>query len=219
MPFIYKITNMITGKMYVGKTMFSIEKRWKEHCHDCHHHQREKRPLYDAMNKYGADNFVIEPLEECAPEILTEREEYWIHKLGTFKDGYNATMGGDSKHYIDYETVIEVYCLTDNAMITAEILSIDDSHCRSILRMYGLYNAQTPEKRGQSFGKPINMFTTDGEYIRTFNSAQEAARFVLPNMNCNSVHRHASAIADVCKGRRIAAHGYKWEYMIPEDDK
>ena len=58
--YIYKITNLINQKAYIGKTTSTIEKRWKEHCQDYKRRQYEKRPLYDAMNKYGIENFSIE---------------------------------------------------------------------------------------------------------------------------------------------------------------
>ena len=52
------------------------------------------------MNKYGIEHFHIELIEETDnPE---EREIYWIEKLGSFKNGYNATLGGDGKKYLDY---------------------------------------------------------------------------------------------------------------------
>ena len=64
MPYIYKITNLINGKIYVGKTSNTIEERWHEHIHDSTKEKCEKRPLYDAFNKYGISNFQIEQIEE-----------------------------------------------------------------------------------------------------------------------------------------------------------
>lgn len=64
MSYIYKITNLINGKMYIGKTSSSIEKRWREHISDSQKERCEKRPLYDAFNKYGIKNFQIEEVEE-----------------------------------------------------------------------------------------------------------------------------------------------------------
>lgn len=56
------------------------------------------------MRKYGIENFHIELIEETTnPE---EREKYWIEYLGTYKNGYNATLGGDGKHYLDYDLII-----------------------------------------------------------------------------------------------------------------
>lgn len=85
MPYIYKITNKINGKMYIGKTIFTVEQRWKEHQKDSRRRDFEKRPLYSAIKKYGIENFSIEEVEECPIEILSEREKYWIEYYGSFK--------------------------------------------------------------------------------------------------------------------------------------
>ena len=107
MAYIYQITNNINGKIYVGKTNFPIEKRFKEHCKDAFRERNEKRPLYAAMRKYGTENFSISLLEETDnPE---EREVYWIESLGSFKKGYNATIGGDGKRYLDYDLIVATY--------------------------------------------------------------------------------------------------------------
>ena len=74
MAFIYKITNDINDKIYVGKTEFSIEKRFAEHCKDAFKRTEEHRPLYNAMRKYGIEHFHAELIEETnSPE---EREIY-----------------------------------------------------------------------------------------------------------------------------------------------
>lgn len=75
MPSIYKITNNINNKMYIEKTSNSIEKRFEEHIKDSKKERCEKRPLYDAMNKYGIEHFTIEEIEQVAnDEIACERE-------------------------------------------------------------------------------------------------------------------------------------------------
>lgn len=76
MAYIYKITNKINGKVYIGKTLNSIQKRWREHLIDSKKRRCEKRPLYSAINKYGEENFEIEQIEECSHDILNERECY-----------------------------------------------------------------------------------------------------------------------------------------------
>ena len=60
MSYIYKITNIKNSKFYIGKTNRTIEERFKEHCKDYKKRDYEKRPLYTAMRKYGAENFSIE---------------------------------------------------------------------------------------------------------------------------------------------------------------
>lgn len=104
MAFIYVITNDINKKQYVGKTNFSIEKRFQEHKNDCQKQRpNERRPLYNAMRKYGIEHFSIKLLEKCSTVKAAERERYWIKKLDTYgRNGYNATCGGDGKQLYDY---------------------------------------------------------------------------------------------------------------------
>lgn len=98
MGYIYKITNQINNKMYIGKTTKSIEERWQEHQKKALQHPN--RYLYDAMNHYGIENFTIEQVEECDNAILDEREIYWIKYYNTYylaknSCGYNMTLGGE----------------------------------------------------------------------------------------------------------------------------
>lgn len=95
MGYIYCITNLINGKQYVGKTTYSVTKRFQEHCRDSKKERCEKRPLYDAMNKYGIQNFIVEQIYECDNEELSSYEIQFIDKLDTYSNGYNATKGGD----------------------------------------------------------------------------------------------------------------------------
>lgn len=108
-PYIYKITNVINNKCYIGKTIGSIEKRWKEHCHDSQKTDIGNRPLYIAMKKYGIENFSIEEVESCDISILNEREMYWINYFNSYKTGYNATKGGDGTPYVDRALILKLY--------------------------------------------------------------------------------------------------------------
>ena len=82
MGFIYKVTNDINEKVYIGQTAFSIEERFAEHCKDRFQEKSKHRPLYNAMNKYGVENFIVEELEYIKDDNkLSEREIYWINEL------------------------------------------------------------------------------------------------------------------------------------------
>jgi len=92
--YIYSITNKVNGNQYVGKTVETVERRWKQHKKsidllDC--------VIYRAMRKYGLDNFFIETIEKVDGdnELLLEREIHWIKTLDTYKNGYNMTKGGE----------------------------------------------------------------------------------------------------------------------------
>ena len=110
MGYIYCITNLLNSKRYVGKTLQSIQERFKEHCRDSYKERCERRPLYDAMNKYGVENFIVEELEVVEDDtLLDEKEIYWIQELQTYgSNGYNATKGGDGKVLYKSKIVIWV---------------------------------------------------------------------------------------------------------------
>ena len=108
MSYIYKITNDINKKIYVGKTAFSIDKRFKEHCQDAFRERNEQRPLYAAMRKYGIEHFHIELIEECLDDCVNEREQYWIGYFDGYTKGYNATIGGDGKFLYNHNQIMEL---------------------------------------------------------------------------------------------------------------
>ena len=94
MGYIYKITNLINGKVYIGQTKKTIEERFQAHLKKAKIHTN--RYLYDAMNKYGYENFRVEKIEEIDNTQLDEREKYWIafFHSNDHNNGYNMTAGG-----------------------------------------------------------------------------------------------------------------------------
>lgn len=211
MAYIYQITNQINGKIYIGKTEFSIEKRFKEHCDDAYRESKEKRPLYAAMRKYGIENFRIELLEETdSPE---EREMYWIEQKQSFKNGYNATMGGDGRRYIDYDLVIATYQQLKSLKDTADALNIHVDSVHNILTARNIQIVSSADVLKTKCSKPVNMFTLQNEYIQSFPSTIAAARYMCENnltgCKLTTIKQH---IAEVCKGRRKTAAKFIWKY-------
>lgn len=206
MAYIYQITNDVNGKIYIGKTEFSIQKRFQEHCRDSQKQTEEHRPLYAAMRKYGTEHFHIELIEETDnPE---ERERYWIEMKGSFKNGYNATLGGDGKRYIDYDLVIETYQHLKSEIKTAKQLGIDESSVRRILKSRSVTTFSSSEVN-KANGMIVNQYSLDGTYIRSYSTVGEAAKDVRPDSTSPGVKSH---ITDVCKGKRKTAYGYRWSY-------
>lgn len=203
MAYIYQITNDINGKVYIGKTEQSIEKRFLEHCHDACKERNINRPLYSAMRKYGLEHFHIEMLEQT--DNPNERERYWIEKKRSFKYGYNATIGGDGKAYLDYDLIISTYREVQNQKKTAELLNIDAQTVNKIIHNYiptEVLNCQQVEIL--AYGKPVAKIDpkTD-EIIQVYSSVLVAERE-------NNIQRH---IGSVCKGKRKTAGGFKWKYI------
>ena len=96
---IYKITNTINNKVYIGQSI-NIDERWRAHKADyknSHLTGKHKSYLYVSMRKYGIENFKFEVIEEAPKELLNEREIYWIQYYdATNPDkGYNLTPGGN----------------------------------------------------------------------------------------------------------------------------
>ena len=98
--FIYKISNKINNKIYIGQTIQNPKDRWYRHCQKSHLSKAERNMVIKrAILKYGKDNFqfeIIETIENCTKELLDSREIYWISYYNSYKSGYNCTKGGCS---------------------------------------------------------------------------------------------------------------------------
>lgn len=96
---IYKITNLVNNKIYIGQTIVSISERWTNHCYP----KSNCIALRNAISKYGKDNFKIEQIDQAQnQEELDRKEQEWISKLQSTNPtiGYNLLSGGSggSKH-------------------------------------------------------------------------------------------------------------------------
>ena len=87
--FIYKIINKLDGKIYIGQTRQTLEKRFLQH-------SQAFSPLGYAIRKDGLENFAIEVIEECeTQEQADERERFFIAELKSkVPNGYNRSDGG-----------------------------------------------------------------------------------------------------------------------------
>lgn len=93
---IYKITNKINNKCYIGKSS-NIESRFEYHKMYYQTSKEWNKTLYKAFRKYGLKNFTFEIIEEIEDynNLSNEREKYWISYYDSKRKGYNATDGGD----------------------------------------------------------------------------------------------------------------------------
>lgn len=213
MAYIYQITNDINGKIYIGKTENSIEKRFQEHCIDSRKKEKGHRPLYAAMRKYGIEYFHIELIEETDnPE---EREIFWIEQKGSFKYGYNATIGGDGKRYIDYDQVEALYRELQNCVLVSQYMNISEDSVRDILHRRNIKLKSSQQISFEANKKIIAMCSSDNNIIQIFNSYAEAARYIQANNISSSVNTKGIGvhIRDVCLGRRKSAYGFYWRLI------
>ena len=95
---IYKLTNTINGKSYIGFTSKTPSRRWQTHLENAQN--KRNQYLYNAINKYGWENFTKEVLysSKDGEHTLHEMEPHFIHEYNTYylnDHGYNMTLGGD----------------------------------------------------------------------------------------------------------------------------
>lgn len=92
---IYKITNKINGKYYIGQTTQGIERRWKDHCKNSN-----KSAISLAIKKHGKENFFIESIVKCdSVEEMNKRETMCIKVLNSLApNGYNIEVGGKNRN-------------------------------------------------------------------------------------------------------------------------
>lgn len=146
---IYVITNIKNGKQYVGQTTDSYQNRYKEHCQSLNRADRKHSPLYAAFNKYGLESFTCSLLEKVPVSKLDEREQYWIEKLGTFVNGYNATAGGqrNKSYYTEEECqhILEAWLECDkNATLASNRLKCSRAVIRKVAQSYGYITDERP---------------------------------------------------------------------------
>lgn len=93
---IYKITNLLNGKVYIGQSKDIYVRYNQHHKYEYKNESRADFHLYQAFKKYGLDNFSIEVVELCPQNELNDKEIYWIEYYDSFKQGYNMTAGGSN---------------------------------------------------------------------------------------------------------------------------
>ena len=205
MAYIYKITNQLNQKAYIGKTEhLNPHRRWTEHQADARNPNRNHRALYKAINKYGIENFIFEVIENTkSPE---EREIYYIQYYDTYHNGYNETLGGDGSKYLDLpeQDICKYYLKRQSIKATADYLAHDRATIRKILYKNNIkiFDAKDLAKERQSKAVAKSDKETN-EILEIYPSISEAERQ-------NNCHMH---IRSVCNGKRKTAGGYKWEFI------
>lgn len=208
--FIYKITNDINDKVYIGKTtLSSVEDRFQEHLKDSQRVRFEKRPLYNAISKYGIENFHIYLIEEVPLEQLEDREKYWIKQYDSYQNGYNATLGGDGKLQFDYEAIVKEY---QKGSLIKEIAKKFNCSNDTVARAISLAKMDTSLNYNKTLQKSIIM-KKENKIINIFPSRKEASLWLQKNNYTKSTNLDniIAAIGRVANGQRKSAYGFSWE--------
>lgn len=144
--YIYKITNNLNKKVYIGQTN-DIQRRFKEHKHFGDSKEEKTKILYQAIKKYGIENFLFEVIEGPI-ENYNEREIYWIAFYNSFIGnenswGYNMTEGGEEPphfkgeehHYAthSWEDIEKIIYLLKNTKLSFLEISKTFNYSRSAI--------------------------------------------------------------------------------------
>ena len=202
MSYIYKITNTLNGKIYIGQTSTTIEHRWKQHIQDSKKYK--DRPLYRAFNKYGIDVFKIETIEQCPPEKVNERECFWITYYNSYHYGYNATLGGEGRLKYNYEEIGNKYLELKNQAETARFFGCSEDIVRIALDALNI--SRFPMTNEKLKKRVLMIDKQTNEPIKISSSVREASKALTGSIDGNG------HIGQVCRGKRKTAYGYKWAW-------
>lgn len=135
--FIYKITNTINGKSYIGQTIQNVKERFYQHCATKCSKAVLDMAIHRAIKKYGKSNFTVEVIEEVDSTNLNDRERYWIKYYDSYNNGYNSTKGGQDgcKPFkdLDVESIIKEYNTGKSLRTLGTIFKVDKQTIKDLL--------------------------------------------------------------------------------------
>jgi group I intron endonuclease len=219
---VYKITNTVNGKAYIGVTIRTLHNRWTRHKSSAK--TGSQHPIHKAIRKHGADKFITEELCTVTTiEDLKQREQELIALFETYGNpakGYNATRGGDGTWGKQHtpETRERIRAGLHRARQEGRFLNEAwlEACQRARKKQIGIplttthrsniSNALRGRKKNDGAGKQpisVDQYTTLGEYVRSFAGYGEAARAVGSN---------PSDIMRACQGKRKTVKGYKFKW-------
>lgn len=135
--FIYKITNIVNGKSYIGQTIQDVKERFYQHCATKCSKAVSNMAIHKAIKKYGKSNFTIEVIEEIDSANLNDREKYWIKYYNSYNNGYNSTEGGQEgcKPFknLDVDSIIKEYNSGKSLRTLGTIFKVDKQTIKDLL--------------------------------------------------------------------------------------
>lgn len=216
---IYKITNLITGKVYIGQSR-DIKARWEKHKSVYKNQENHRYKLYRAMNKYGLQNFLFEVIQECKIDQLNEKEQYWIQFYDSYNNGYNMTLGGDGfvgandkivLQYNSHGKFLREFSSAHEAERETNILFTNICRvCRGERPHAGGFiwrykNNPLPVKDLGNIlvrGKRILQYDLNMNFIQSYPSRTKAAE---------AIGISKTAIGNACSGKQKTAGGFLWK--------
>lgn len=211
MGLIYKITNKCNNKIYIGKTIYTLDTRWYQHKNNAFNNNSPSYnyKFYKAIRKYGIENFNIEIIEEIDNSKLNEREQYWIKYFNSVDDGYNTTYGGEGCILYTDEQLLNLW---EQGLCCAEIAKVFGHKYSTLyskrLQLLGISEKEiikrSRSKINRNSRKTVLQYSLNDEYIAKFESSIDVEK---------KLGFQSSNIRAACRGVLKTAYGYKWKYQ------
>lgn len=211
--YIYKITNLLNGKIYVGK-------------HSCSKIENSYLgsgvAIRRAIKKYGRDNFQKEVLCLCENEDeLNDKEVFWIEKTGSFGNGYNMTKGGEG-------ALGRVMPKEEKERARLSRIKYYENNPEARSRLSRLAKERSIGNKNPFYGKTLSK-----EHIEKMTKARIKAISGSKNKSAVRVKcvetgevfytakqaasscslKHSTTILKAAKGQRKMAGGYRWKLI------
>lgn len=207
---LYTIVNLTNGKEYIGKTYDSIDRRFKQHISKAK--SGSNSPIHKAFRKYGVDNFKIYLLDNYPESILEQEEVKAIQLYETFTNGYNATLGGDGRRYINDNLIITEYAKTPVLAKISRNLNIDIKTIKKALQANNIEVLSHKEIVSKVLPdlRPILLV----EQNIVFDNIILCAEYLINSgISKTSQTRTKESIYRVCKGLRKSYLKYAFKYL------
>lgn len=233
---IYKVTNTINNKIYIGQTVRTLKERKQEHLLSAK--QGYKFKFYNAIRKYGEDVFTWEVIQYCSTvQELNEAEAYWVAYYDSYNNGYNMTPGGEFNPMLDKEIQRKHLAKVQSEEFRRKVSNtmkkyvsehgFSEEHRQKISEsMKGNTNfkghklSESHAKALQSSHyKKVIAFVNDKEVCR-FNSVKEATKWYydtfIPKERSYNYTSLADKIKKYSKGAKSDMNNVRWEYACVE---
>lgn len=203
MYYIYKVTNTINNKNYIGQTHRTVKQRWSEHCCDARNNY-DKTYFHKAIRKYGEDSFIVEIITKTnSQEECNYLEQLFINIFRTTNHnyGYNLARGGKSSALFDYNLMNQLW---NDGKALYEIAG--ELNCTSTTVAYAVadnitYSANEAKRRGNQRKIAIKQYNENRELIKIYDSAISIAK----ELDCSE-----QTILKCIREKTYSALGYYW---------
>jgi len=203
---LYTIVNLLTGKEYIGKTYDTLDNRFKAHISKAKN--GSESPLHKAIRFHGSDNFKIYLLDSYPEGDLELKEIEAISEYDTYKNGYNATLGGDGRRYINDQAILKEYLKTKIVAHIARNLRISEDTVKKVL----ISNKLEVIDKAEAKKLLSNSILLNNNIV--FKSTIECAQYLIDNnISIVSNEQTQQGIRRVCQGHRKSYLKHKFKYI------